>query len=117
MTKLLAPSVLALTTLLSGCAVYESRPAHYVATTEYSHGPVTYYSTPPAYYAVPAPAQVYVAPPVYVTPAPAFNMHIQSGSGFRRHPHRHDGRQKLRSGNAAGSQVGGPGWAGTVWSR
>lgn len=123
MTRLFAPSALALAIMLTGCATYESQPGYRVAATEYSHGPVTYYSTPPAYYAVPAPApvytvpQVYTAPPVYVAPAPSFNMHIQSGPGFRRSPHGHGQRQRLRSGNATESQVGGPGWTGTVWSR
>lgn len=121
MTRLLAPSALIVAILLTGCATYESQPGYHVTATEYSHGPVTYYSTPPAYYAVPAPVytvpQVYAAPPVYVAPAPSFNMHIQSGPSFRRSPHNHAPRQRLRSGNAAHSQVGGPGWSGTVWSR
>lgn len=123
MTKLLAPSILAVATLTTGCATYESPSTHHMSVTEYSHGPVTYYSTPPVYYATPMPTPVYVsppvyvAPPVYVTPAPSFNMHIESGSGFRHQPHQRGGRQRLRSGNAEGSQVGGPSWSGTVWSR
>lgn len=66
---------------------------------------------------VDASSPVYIVPPVYVAPAPAFNMQIQSGSNFHRHPDKHIRRERLRSGNAEDSQVGGPGWSGTVWSR
>jgi hypothetical protein len=122
MIKLLKLSVTAFAALLAGCATYESRPVHHTSVTGHVHGPITYYSAPPTYYAVsPAPVYVsppvYVAPPMYVTPAPSFSMHIQSGSSFRRHPYQHGGRQRLRGGNAAGAQIGGPGWSGTVWNR
>ncbi|OWW18596.1 hypothetical protein [Noviherbaspirillum denitrificans] len=113
MSKPLASSIVIAAVLLNGCAVYESHPGYQVSASDYGHGPVTYYTTPPAYYVAPAP--VYVGPPVYAAPVPSFSMQIQSGTGFRRGPH--GPRQRLRSGNAAGSQVGGPGWTGSVWSR
>ena len=115
-------SIPALAALLAGCATYESVPVQHTTVTEYSHGPVTYYSTPPVYYATPAPVYVappvYVTPPVYVAPAPSFSMHLRSGPSFRKDPHpRGGGRHRLRGGNAADAQIGGPGRSGTVWSR
>ena len=127
MKNSLTLSVVALPILLAGCATYESQPAHHTTVTSYGHGAVSYYSTTPPYYSTPpvyyvAPAPVYVGPPVYVAPAyvaptPGFSMHMHSGPGLRRDTYPGGSRQRLGSGNAAGSRVGGPGWSGTVWSR
>lgn len=111
-----------LPSLLTGCATYESQPG-YATTVTGSYGPAPYYYPPRTVYYV-EPAPVYVAPsPVYVTPAPAFGAQIYSSPHQHRTQRNRDRRGRTshphdeRTGNAAGSQLGGPGWGGTVWKR
>jgi len=126
MSKLVTSFAAVISLLLSGCATYESQPAYRETVTTYGAAPIvtystppTYYSTPPAYYVVPAPVYdpvpVHVAPPLYA--APSFGMRVESGPRFRRHSPPLHHQRRLRGGNGAGAQMGGPGWSGSVWSR
>ena len=110
-----------LSMLLSGCATYESQPG-YATTVTGAYGPAPYYPPRTVYYVERAPAYV-VPSPVYVTPAPAFGAQIYSSPHQHRTHRNRDRRGRAphtheeRTGNAAGSQLGGPGWGGTVWKR
>lgn len=119
-------SVALLPLLVTGCATYESTPIHTTATMSsvVGYGAAPYYYSPGTVYVTPAPAYV-IPPPVYVTPRPAFDIHAWPAP---HHHHRGMDRPRPRqgksvppheerTGNAAGSRIGGPGWKGTEWKR
>lgn len=113
----LAAFLFLLPALLAGCATYEATPTH-ATVTSYPYMTEPYYQVaPPVYYVTPA--------PIYVSPVPSFGAHVHSRPYSSRQsiPYRRDHRERgqpprgRESGNAENARIGGPGWAGTVWSR